>query len=147
MGPSVKHVLGVLEWFYMLSAKILFQNRGLLFYYPPRPPPRSLAKDQTFSSFFSALFPYSWMFLAEWINYFCCSCILLIWFVFSLSRCPGPQIFNESVAKFKEKGFGEIIGRAISYDYKSISSHLNRDQGLHSCLIVSAHSSLLLFYI
>ena len=29
MGPSVKHVLGVLEWFYMLNAKILFQNRTL----------------------------------------------------------------------------------------------------------------------
>ena len=26
--PSVKHVLGVLEWFYMLTEKILFQNRG-----------------------------------------------------------------------------------------------------------------------
>ena len=32
--PSVKHVLGVLEWFYMLTEKILFQNRGLVFYYP-----------------------------------------------------------------------------------------------------------------
>ena len=30
--PSVKHVLGVLEWFYMLTEKILFQNRGLVFY-------------------------------------------------------------------------------------------------------------------
>ena len=29
MGPSVKHVFGVLEWFYMLNAKILFQNRTL----------------------------------------------------------------------------------------------------------------------
>ena len=48
--PSVKHVLGVLEWFYMLTEKILFQNRGLAFYYPPRPPP-GLAKDQTFSGF------------------------------------------------------------------------------------------------
>ena len=29
MGPRVKHVFGVLEWFYMLNAKILFQNRTL----------------------------------------------------------------------------------------------------------------------
>ena len=33
MGPSVKHVLGVLELFYMLTEKILFHNRGLPFFY------------------------------------------------------------------------------------------------------------------
>ena len=32
MGPSVKHVLEVLEWFYMLTEKILFQNRCLPFF-------------------------------------------------------------------------------------------------------------------
>ena len=55
MGPSVKYVLGlgVLEWFYMLNKKIRFQNRGLIFYYPPRPPPPGLVKDQTFYGFFS----------------------------------------------------------------------------------------------
>ena len=51
--PSVKHVLGVLEWFYMLTEKILFQNSSLAFYYHPRPrPPPSLAKDHIFSGFF-----------------------------------------------------------------------------------------------
>ena len=35
MGPSVKHVLGVLELFYMLTEKILFHNRGLPFFYIP----------------------------------------------------------------------------------------------------------------
>ena len=54
--PSVKHVLGVLEWFYMLTEKILFQNRGLAFYYHPRPPP-SLAKDHIFSGFFLCTLP------------------------------------------------------------------------------------------
>ena len=32
--------MGVLEWFYMLTEKILFQNRGLFFITLPRPPPR-----------------------------------------------------------------------------------------------------------
>ena len=40
------------------------------------------------------------LFLLLFETYFSC---------FSISRCPGPHIFNESVAKFKEKGCGEII--------------------------------------
>ena len=39
--PSVKHVLGVLKWFYMLSEKILFQKSSMVFSLTsltPRPP-------------------------------------------------------------------------------------------------------------
>ena len=47
--------MGVLEWFYMLTEKILFQNRGLVFYYPPRPTiPLGLAKTRLFTDFFSS---------------------------------------------------------------------------------------------
>ena len=45
----------------MLTEKILFQNRGLAFYYHPRPPPPSLAKDHIFSVFFCAPFPNLWL--------------------------------------------------------------------------------------
>ena len=37
--PSVKHVLGVLEWFYMLTEKILFQKSSLVFSLPSATPP------------------------------------------------------------------------------------------------------------
>ena len=51
--PSVKHVLGVLEWFYMLSAKILFQNRGLVFYFHPNHSlPPVWQKTRLFTDFF-----------------------------------------------------------------------------------------------
>ena len=50
--PSVKHVFGVLEWFYMLTEKILFQNRGLVFYYPSRLPPPQFSKSLNFYDFF-----------------------------------------------------------------------------------------------
>ena len=57
--PSVKHVLGVLEWFYMLTEKILFQNSSLAFYYHPRPrPPPVWQKTRLFPVFFFATFPY-----------------------------------------------------------------------------------------
>ena len=55
--PSVKHVLEVLEWFYKLTEKILFQKRGLVFYYPRRPPPPGLVKDHTFAAFFFCTLP------------------------------------------------------------------------------------------
>ena len=50
--PSVKHVLGVLEWFYMLTEKILFQNWSLAFYYHPRPAPPQFGKRPDFFRFF-----------------------------------------------------------------------------------------------
>ena len=52
LRSSVKHVLGVLEWFYMLTEKILFQNRGLAFYYPPRHPPTVWQKTRLFPGVF-----------------------------------------------------------------------------------------------
>ena len=55
--PSVKHVLEVLEWFYKLTEKILFQKRGLVFYYPRWPPPPGLVKDHTFAAFFFCTLP------------------------------------------------------------------------------------------
>ena len=53
MGPSVNHVLEVLEWFYMLTEKILFQNRGLSFFSFLTPPP-VCQKGTIFSVFFWA---------------------------------------------------------------------------------------------
>ena len=54
--PSVKHVLEVLEWFYKLTEKILFQKRGLVFYYPRWPPPR-FGKRPYFSRIFFCTLP------------------------------------------------------------------------------------------
>ena len=50
--PSVKHVLEVLEWFYKLTEKILFQKRGLVFYYPRRTPPPWFGKRPYFCCIF-----------------------------------------------------------------------------------------------
>ena len=55
------------------------KKEGIAFYYYPRPPPHGLAKDQTFSVFFSAPFPlalslevgnkyYHWMLKIEYRN-------------------------------------------------------------------------------
>ena len=70
--PSVKHVLGVLEWFYMLTEKILFQNRGLAFYYPPRPPPPPVwQKTRLFPDFHLCTLP-----LVVWLlNLFARLCV------------------------------------------------------------------------
>ena len=62
MGPGVKHVFGVLQWFYMLTETILFQNRGLVFYYPPRPPPSLVKRPDFIYGFFSDPFPNSLVF-------------------------------------------------------------------------------------
>ena len=55
--PSVKHVLGVLEWFYMLSEKNTFflQKSSMVFSLPPPPGWQKTIKNT--SSFFAA-FPY-----------------------------------------------------------------------------------------
>ena len=50
--PSVKHVLGVLKWFYMLSEKILFQKSSVVFHYPRWTPTPGLAKDHKNTFFF-----------------------------------------------------------------------------------------------
>ena len=91
MGPSVKHVLGVLEWFYMLTEKILFQNRGLAFYYPPRPP--GLAKDHTFSGFFFRHTPLRW---SHWKKpIYDCSLFSVLrgwgWYFLSTMEGSGPS--------------------------------------------------------
>ena len=50
--PSVKHVLGVLEWFYMLTEKNTFPKQRFGILLPSEtPPPPGLAKDHTFSGF------------------------------------------------------------------------------------------------
>ena len=52
---SAKHVLGVLEWFYMLSEPILFffKKAVWFFHYPRWPPPPGVAKKQKKNFFFS----------------------------------------------------------------------------------------------
>ena len=49
MGPSVKHALGVLEWFYMLTEKILFQKSSLVFSLPSATPLPGFGKRPYFS--------------------------------------------------------------------------------------------------
>ena len=58
--PSVKNVMEVQEWAYIRTEKTHFLKRGLLFFYPRRPPPLArLVKDQTFFPIFlSGTFPY-----------------------------------------------------------------------------------------
>ena len=58
MGPSIKHILGVLELFYMLTEKILLQNRGFAFLLssgPPLPLP-VWQKTRLFTGFFPVPF-------------------------------------------------------------------------------------------
>ena len=72
--PIVKHVLGVLEWFYMLSEKILFFffKKAVWFFHYPRWPPRppGLAKDhKKYGFFFSEPFPKLSEHIHQIVNY------------------------------------------------------------------------------
>ena len=71
IGPSVKHVLEVLEWFYMLTEKILFQNRGLPFLILFTPPPRFVKWAQFFRVFFPDPFPNRYASLGGYCMYLC----------------------------------------------------------------------------
>ena len=48
MGPSAKHVLGVLEWSYVVPKKPCFSSKKREWFRVTPPPPTGLAKHQTF---------------------------------------------------------------------------------------------------
>ena len=115
--PSVKHVLGVLQWFFMLTEKIL----------SPRPPPPPVWQNTTLFTdlFFSDPFPK---------NAFCCF-VWVLWNVLiypylkvwlNPGTFPSGQSIEISLSMPLECGSGQVTSGKEKEKHLSTKSYLMR---------------------